>query len=104
LLFYLAVHAANITNQVEMANESRYGLAHAVMSADLNRVDRVASRLNAGVVYLNCNQVGFVNTPFGGTKQSGFGREWGVAGLEEYIQHKTVTAAVPPKYSWNWYA
>lgn len=88
---------------VNMANASPYGLAHAVMTTDEARLDRVASRLRAGVVYRNCSQVGFPTTPFGGYKQSGFGREWGEVGLEEYIHHKTVTTSVSPSFTWQWY-
>eukprot|EP00035_Acanthoeca_spectabilis_P029783 m.6399 g.6399 ORF g.6399 m.6399 type:complete len:538 (+) comp3830_c0_seq1:2-1615(+) len=79
---------------VAAANDSPYGLAHAVMTADPDRLARVARRLRAGVVYENCSQMGFANTPFGGCKKSGFGWEWGEAGLHEYIQHKTVVAAL----------
>jgi len=88
---------------VAAANASPYGLAHAVMTQDEARLNRVASRLRAGVVYRNCSQVGFLTTPFGGYKQSGFGREWGEVGLEEYIHHKTITSAVSPSFTWEWY-
>ena len=89
---------------VSLANDSPYGLAHAVLSADPERANRVGSGLRAGVVYQNCSQVGFPTTPFGGCKQSGFGREWGIAGLDEYIHHKTVVSAVTPGHSWGWYS
>lgn len=79
---------------VTAANDSPYGLAHAVMTTDPGRLARVASRLRAGVVYENCSQMGFANTPFGGCKKSGFGWEWGEAGLDEYLQYKTVVTAM----------
>ena len=88
---------------VAMANASPYGLAHAVLSGDPARCSRVAGLLDAGVVYENCSQVGFVTTPFGGCKQSGFGREWGEVGLDEYVHHKTVTSATSSSVSWKWY-
>ena len=75
---------------VAAANDSPYGLAHAVVTQDPDRLARVAGQLRAGVVYENCSQMGFANTPFGGCKKSGFGWEWGKAGLHEYLQHKTV--------------
>lgn len=87
---------------VELANDSPYGLGHAVMSADPVRCERVGARLDAGTVWLNCSQALWPATPFGGWKQSGFGREWGAAGMAEYLKHKTVTSA-PPGYSWNAY-
>lgn len=77
---------------VTHANDSEYGLAHAVMSADSQRCDRVGARLDAGSVWLNCSQAVFVPTPFGGWKRSGFGREWGEAAIDEYVRYKTVTA------------
>ena len=49
-----------------------------------------------------CSQALWPSTPFGGWKQSGFGREWGAAGMREYLKHKTVTSA-PPGYSWGAY-
>ena len=87
---------------VELANDSPYGLGHAVMSADAARCERVGARLEAGTVWLNCSQALWPSTPFGGWKQSGFGREWGAAGMREYLKHKTVTSA-PPGYSWGAY-
>ena len=87
---------------VAMANDSPYGLAHSVMSADVERCTRVAARLESGIVWQNCSQPLFVNTPFGGKKQSGFGRELGSAGLNEYLHEKTVIGAAAGT-SWEWY-
>lgn len=87
---------------VKAANDSPYGLAHAVMSGDAGRLDRVTSRLRSGVVWQNCSQPNYPTTPFGGCKQSGFGRELGEAGLEEYVHAKTVTTSAPG-HSWAWY-
>ena len=72
------------------------------MSADAARCERVGARLEAGTVWLNCSQALWPATPFGGWKQSGFGREWGAAGMAEYLKHKTVTSATPG-YSWDAY-
>ena len=87
---------------VTSANDNQYGLAHAVMSQDADRLGRVSSRLRSGVVWQNCSQPNYPSTPFGGCKQSGFGRELGEAGLEEYVHAKTVTTA-SPGHSWEWY-
>jgi len=88
---------------VALANDSPYGLAHAVMSSDAARCERVAAQLEAGTVWMNCNQPLWPVTPFGGWKASGFGKEWGAAGMHEYLRHKTVTGAVQPGYSWAYY-
>jgi betaine-aldehyde dehydrogenase len=56
----------------------------------------------AGSVWIHCNQALFACTPFGGWRQSGFGKEYGEAGLHEYLKHKTVTSA-RPGYSWSYY-
>ena len=53
-------------------------------------------------VFLNASQPLWPETPFGGWKASGFGKEWGVAGLHEYLQHKTITKAASG-HSWDYY-
>lgn len=89
---------------VALANATDYGLAAAVFSTDKNRCASVASKLEAGVVWQNCSQVLFDSTPFGGRqgKKSGFGHELGEAGLNEYINTKTIVSALDG-YSWGWY-
>ena len=88
---------------VALANDTPYGLAHAVMSADEGRAEFIASRLDAGTVWINASQPLWPQTPFGGWKASGFGKEWGVAGLHEYLRYKTVTSAAVPGFSWNYF-
>ncbi|KAJ8610867.1 hypothetical protein CTAYLR_009128 [Chrysophaeum taylorii] len=88
---------------VALANDSLYGLAHTVLTADQSRADRVATKLDAGVVWCNANQLLWPQTPFGGTKRSGFGWEGGLAGLREYQQPKTVIQA-PPGFSFRAYS
>ena len=61
---------------ITMANDSPYGLAGAVMSDDLERCDRVATKLRAGVIWVNCSQPTFVQAPWGGFKSSGIGVNW----------------------------
>eukprot|EP00929_Paragymnodinium_shiwhaense_P068187 TRINITY_DN3426_c0_g1_i1.p1 TRINITY_DN3426_c0_g1~~TRINITY_DN3426_c0_g1_i1.p1 ORF type:complete len:568 (+),score=89.63 TRINITY_DN3426_c0_g1_i1:80-1705(+) len=89
---------------IAAANNTAYGLANAVYSADMDRCARVASKLKSGVVWQNCSQPLFVTTPMGGYigKESGFGHEMGVAGLTDYINHKTVVSTLPGHH-WNWY-
>jgi aldehyde dehydrogenase (NAD+) len=76
---------------VRIANESEYGLSGGVWSADEEHALAVARRLRTGTVTVNGAPIGF-DGPFGGFKASGFGREYGVAGLTQYIEYKTVTA------------
>ena len=76
---------------IAIANDSDYGLAAGIWTRDLSRGHRVASRLDVGQVYVNEWQVGVVETPFGGYKQSGYGREKGIEALLHYTQLKCVT-------------
>jgi aldehyde dehydrogenase (NAD+) len=77
---------------IKLANDTPYGLAAYVQSGDPARARRVAGRLRAGNVYVNGANPD-INVPFGGYKQSGNGREWGIAGLEEYLETKAVLGA-----------
>ena len=87
---------------IEMANDSPYGLAAAVMSDDLDRCDRVAAKLRAGIVWINCSQPTFTQAPWGGFKSSGIGRELGRAGYEAYLETKQVTR-FDHTQDWGWY-
>jgi aldehyde dehydrogenase (NAD+) len=78
---------------VRIANNSIYGLAGAVFSADQDRAVAVARRIRAGSFSINGGNYFSADAPFGGFKQSGVGREMGVAGLEEFLERKTI--AVP---------
>jgi len=78
---------------VAIANDTPYGLSGYVSSGDLDRARRVASRLRTGNVHLNGAQTSF-DAPFGGYKQSGNGREWGVNGFEEFLETKAVLGYV----------
>ncbi len=80
---------------VRIANNSRYGLSGAVSGADLDRAYAIAKRLRTGTVAVNGGQWFGPDSPFGGYKQSGLGREHGVAGFEEYLQTKTVGLPAP---------
>nr|WP_314419264.1 aldehyde dehydrogenase family protein [uncultured Erwinia sp.] len=84
------------------ANRSRFGLAAAVMSQDLARAGRVARRLRAGIVWINCSQPTFTEAPWGGYKQSGIGRELGEWGLNNYLETKQITRYDSDE-PWGWY-
>ncbi len=75
---------------VEIANGTIYGLGAAVWSGDLAAAHKVARRFKAGVVYVNCFDADDITTPFGGVKQSGFGRDKSLHALEKYSDLKTV--------------
>jgi aldehyde dehydrogenase (NAD+) len=79
---------------VRMANDTDYGLVAGIWTRDLSRAHRVASRLEAGQIFVNEYFAGVVETPFGGFKQSGIGREKGIEALHHYTQLKCVTVAL----------
>jgi betaine-aldehyde dehydrogenase len=87
---------------VRLANDTPFGLAAAVMSADLERCKRVARRFRAGIVWINCSQPTFSQAPWGGMKQSGIGRELGEWGLANYLEVKQVTT-YESREPWGWY-
>jgi betaine-aldehyde dehydrogenase len=75
---------------IRIANDTPYGLAAAVWSRDIFRAFRVVKALRAGIVWVNHMQPTYVEAPWGGYKQSGFGRELGPAGIDEYLETKQV--------------
>jgi aldehyde dehydrogenase (NAD+) len=79
---------------VRIANDSMYGLSGAVHSANLDRALSVARRIRTGTLSVNGHMWFHVDSPFGGYKQSGLGRENGQMGFEEYLETKVI--AVPP--------
>ncbi|KQV41199.1 aldehyde dehydrogenase family protein [Rhizobium sp. Root1204] len=87
---------------IDLANDSRFGLAAAVMSKDDIRAERVAAAFRAGIVWINCSQPTFTEAPWGGYKESGIGRELGRWGLENYLETKQITKYVTDK-PWGWY-
>ena len=92
----------DLADGVQRANDSAFGLAHAVFTASAATRATVARRLRAGVVWANCSQAGYPAAPFGGCKQSGFGREGGELGLDEYLHRKTVITAADG-HVWRWF-
>jgi aldehyde dehydrogenase (NAD+)/betaine-aldehyde dehydrogenase len=82
---------------VRQANAVRYGLMATVWTGDPARGHRVARRIKAGTVGINMPYTAFPGIPFGGYKQSGFGRELGLETLELYLETKSVIASTSPK-------
>jgi len=73
-----------------LANDSPYGLSASIWSNDLSAVQRLVPKLRAGTVWVNCHNMVDPNMPFGGFKQSGFGREHGRSVIEQYSEIKSV--------------
>ncbi|KAI7904320.1 aldehyde dehydrogenase domain-containing protein [Cokeromyces recurvatus] len=79
-----------IEEAIEMANDSKYGLAGGVYTSNINTAIAVSNELQAGTVWVNCFDIFDHSTPFGGYKQSGFGKELGKYAIQEYTQVKVV--------------
>jgi len=86
----------SLEEAVQIANDSKYGLAAMVWSKDLEKANKVARRLRCGTVWINTYGAFLNEVPFGGYKQSGYGRELGLAGLLEYTQLKHIATDQTP--------
>ena len=87
-------------NDMTIANDTRYGLAGYIWSGDVTRALRVADQLEAGMIWINSENVRHLPTPFGGVKASGIGRDGGDWSFEFYMEQKhiglaTGTHAIP---------
>jgi aldehyde dehydrogenase (NAD+)/betaine-aldehyde dehydrogenase len=82
---------------VKLANAVKYGLFATVWTGDPARGHRVASRIKSGTVAINTPYTAFPGIPFGGYKQSGFGRELGLETLDLYLETKSVLVSTSPK-------
>ena len=80
----------NEAEAIRVANDTPYGLAAAVWSRDIFKAFRLVKALKAGIIWVNHMQPTYVEAPWGGYKQSGFGRELGPWGIEEYLETKQV--------------
>ena len=86
---------------VRLANDTIYGLAGGVFTTDQNKGLRVLRKLRAGITWLNTYHPTFNEAPWGGYKQSGWGRELGTFGLDEYLETKQINInTAPAKLGW----
>jgi phenylacetaldehyde dehydrogenase len=85
-----AIPFSSIDEVLSSSNQSEYGLAAAVWTSDVHKAHTLASKLRAGTVWINCYNVFNAALPFGGYKQSGWGREMGHDALELYTETKAV--------------
>ncbi|MFJ6025230.1 NAD-dependent succinate-semialdehyde dehydrogenase [Brevundimonas sp. NPDC092305] len=79
---------------LEKANDSEFGLASYLFTRDLDRAMRIGRRIEAGMIGINTGLISTAVAPFGGVKQSGYGREGSTHGIEEYVDIKQVTLAL----------
>jgi aldehyde dehydrogenase (NAD+)/betaine-aldehyde dehydrogenase len=82
---------------IAIANDTKYGLFATVWTGDAARAHRLAARIKAGEIGINMPYTAFPGIPFGGYKQSGFGRELGLETLDQYLETKSVLVSTSPK-------
>jgi len=84
----------DVDEVVDLANDSKYGLAASVWTESLSQAHRMAERVRAGTVWINCHLMYDASLPIGGMKQSGWGRDSGFQAIDNYLEEKTVCAVI----------
>ena len=85
-----AMRWTDVDQLIDLANDSPYGLAAGIWTNDLTQAHRIAAAIKAGTVWINCYNLTDPASPFGGYKESGWGREMGRGVLEQYTETKSV--------------
>jgi aldehyde dehydrogenase (NAD+) len=86
--------ADNAEHALHLANCTRFGLVAGIFTSDFSKAHQLARDIDAGQVYINEYFAGGIEVPFGGNKQSGFGREKGIEGLKSYCKLKSIAARI----------
>jgi phenylacetaldehyde dehydrogenase len=89
-----AMPFTDASDVIPKSNDTIYGLAAGIWTRDIKKAQALASKLRAGTVWINCYNVFDAALPFGGYKQSGWGREMGHEALEHYTEVKAVCSAM----------
>jgi len=89
-----AIPFKDLAEVTTRANDSIYGLAAGIWTKDISKAHRLAEKIRAGTVWINCYNIFDAALPFGGYKQSGWGREMGKDSLELYTEVKAVCAQI----------
>lgn len=88
------IRFSDVDDAVRRANDSRFGLSASVWSSDPQRARRIAERLEVGTAWVNHHVGVEYDVPFGGTKESGIGREYGLQGLKHYTETRAVSMPI----------
>lgn len=84
----------NMDSVIERANGTDFGLAGSVWTTDIAKAHKTAAQISAGIFWINCHGIPDMAMPFGGYDQSGWGREGGEEGIKNYLESKSVIAAL----------
>ncbi|HEY2438369.1 MAG TPA: aldehyde dehydrogenase family protein, partial [Solirubrobacteraceae bacterium] len=81
---------SSLDEAIERANDTPYGLGSSVWTHDVRVINRVSQEVDAGMTWVNQNHFGYDELPFGGVKQSGYGKEHGIEAMDYYFEDKSV--------------